>query len=140
MGRRCPIRPGRSGQEPDLLRGCPAIQIRAVNATTFRALREAKDNRADEIAALLSFPENGERPGPAVRPGAMANRLAGILIDTFDYSFKPPLKSAEVTYLIARQRELMVMWAFGGSNEWPLPLIDAAIDDGRGHLQEFWKH
>lgn len=112
--------------------------IRALNATTFRALREAKDDRADEIAALLSFPENGERPGPPVRAGAMANRLAGILIDTFDYSFNAPLKAAEATYLIARQRELMVMWAFGGSNEWPLPRIDAAINDGRKDLQEFW--
>lgn len=112
--------------------------IRATYATVYRALSKVDDPRASSIEELLSFPENGERTGPPVSGGAMTNRLNGILIDTFDYTFTSPLTIQELSYLIEKLRELMVLWAFGGSSTWPRERICAAIAECQKLLEEHW--
>lgn len=101
--------------------------VRAALSMSYRGLTIERDARAAEVERHLSFAENGEVPGPPITTGAMANRLNGLLISTFRREFTRPMSLPVFSYLIAKQRELMIMWAFGGSEVWPRERIDEEL-------------
>ena len=86
----------------------------------------------------LSLPENGRLPGPPVIDQAMANRVAGLLVEQMMSGvYLPALKLPQFSYVIAKLRELSVMWAFGGSTPWPRERIDEAIDAMKVQVADF---
>ncbi|AMU76494.1 Uncharacterised protein [Mycobacteroides abscessus subsp. massiliense] len=100
----------------------------ATIAATYRHLMISGDPRAADVELWLSLPENDGRPGPPVIHQAMTNRLNGLLVEQIRSDvYAPPLKLPQFSYVIAKLRELSVMWAFGGSEAWPRPRIDEQI-------------
>lgn len=101
----------------------------SVIAAAYRVLSVSGDPRADEVQSWLSLPENGGVAGTPVVHQAMANRLGGLLVEQIrSNAYVSPLKLPQFTYVIAKLRELSVMWAFGGSEAWPRERIDGAIE------------
>jgi len=110
----------------------------SVVAAAYRVLAVGGDRRADEVESWLSLPENGQLPGPPVIHQAMANRVAGLLAEQITSDvYVPPLKLPQFSYVIAKLRELSVMWAFGGSTPWPRERIDEAIGVVKVQVADF---
>lgn len=110
----------------------------AAIASAYRALIMGDSPRATEVELWLSLPENGGDPGSPVIHQAMANRLNGLLVEQIrSDGYAPPLKLPQFSYVIAKLRELSVMWAFGGSVTWPRQRIDGAITEIRGQVNDF---
>ncbi|BCI84538.1 hypothetical protein MTY66_61630 (plasmid) [Mycolicibacterium sp. TY66] len=110
----------------------------SVIAAAYRVLMIGGDSRTGEVRSWLSLPANGGAAGPPVVHEAMMNRLNGLLVEQIrsdDYAC--PLKLAELAYVIAKLRELSVMWAFGGSPSWPRERIDDEIAAVKDQLAEF---
>jgi hypothetical protein len=77
---------------------------------------------------LLSFAENGGEPGPVVIREATTRRLNGLLLRRYreaDLTTGSP--AAHIANICAEIRELVTMWALGGSETWTRPTIDAEI-------------
>jgi hypothetical protein len=109
----------------------------AVIAAAYRVLTVAGDPRADEVQSWLSLPENEGVPGPVVVHQAMANRLGGLVVGQIrSDAYTAPLKLPQLSYVIAKLRELSVMWAFGGSTAWPRTRIDGEIDAIRQQVSD----
>lgn len=109
-------------------------------AGAFRVLTQHGDARADEVEQWLSIPQNGGLPGPPVMNKPMINRLGGGVLnyyirDTADY--RAPLRAPQASIVIAKVSELVVMWAFGGSDAWPRPRIDDELEAARRLLVDF---
>lgn len=109
-------------------------------AGAFRVLTQHGDARANEVEQWLSIPQNGGLPGPPVINKAMINRLGGGVLDyyirdTSDY--RAPLRAPQASTMIAKVSELVVMWAFGGSDTWPRTRIDEELDAARRLLGDF---
>lgn len=101
----------------------------SIIAAAYRVLTLAGDRRADEVQSWLSLPENQGAPGPVVVHQAMANRLDGLVVQQIrSDAYTAPLKLPQLSYVIAKLRELSVMWAFGGSDAWPHTRIEDRID------------
>ncbi|MFH5227308.1 hypothetical protein [Antrihabitans spumae] len=113
--------------------------VRAALAVAYRGLTMTRDTRAIEVEQYLSFAENGERPGPPVTSGAMANRLNGSLMATFRREFVSPMTLPVFSYLIEKQRELMIIWSFGGSHVWPRERVDSELAVCADLLQDYFK-
>jgi len=110
----------------------------AVIAAAYRVLTVADDPRAADVELWLSLPENGDLPGAPVVHPAMANRLGGLLVEQIaSDAYAPPLKLPQFSYVIAKLRELSVMWAFGGSPSWPRERIELAIDVVKVQVSDF---
>lgn len=110
----------------------------AVIAAAYRVLTREGDPRAGEVEMWLSLPENGGEPEPPVVHQAMTNRLNGLLVEQIQSdAYAPPLKLPQFSYVIAKLRELSVMWAFGGSAAWPRERIDEAIDAVKDQVADF---
>jgi len=110
----------------------------AVIAAAYRVLTREGDPRATEVELWLSLPENSGAPGPPVVHQAMTNRLNGLLAEQIrSDAYAPPLKLPQFSYVIARLRELSVMWAFGGSAAWPRERIDEAISAVKVQVADF---
>jgi hypothetical protein len=104
----------------------------ATIGAAYRALTLGEDPRATEIEQWLSLPGHG---GPAE---AMRNRLNGLLVEQIrPDAYTPPLKLPQFSYVIARLRELSVMWAFGGSQKWPRERIDEEIAAVKDQVADF---
>jgi hypothetical protein len=109
----------------------------SIIAAAYRVLTGAGDPRADEVESWLSLPENEGVPGPVVVHEAMANRLGGLVVEQIrSESFTAPLKLPQLSYVIAKLRELSVMWAFGGSTAWPRTRITEGIDTVRHQVSD----
>lgn len=110
----------------------------ATIAATHRLLTINGDPRAADVELWLSLPENDGHPGPPVIHTAMTNRLSGLLVEQIRSDvYLPPLKLPQLSYAIAKLRELSVMWAFGGSEAWPRPRIDDEISTIRVQVSDF---
>jgi hypothetical protein len=104
----------------------------ATIAAAYRALTLGRDPRATEVEQWLSLPGHG---GPAE---AMTNRLGGRLVEQIrSDAYARPLKLPQFSYVIARLRELSVMWAFGGSQKWPRERIDEEIAAVKDQVADF---
>lgn len=104
----------------------------ATVAAGYRTLTLVDDSRATEAESWLSLPGHG---GPAE---AMTNRLKGRLAEQIRSDvYAPPLKLPQFSYVIAKLRELSVMWAFGGSETWPRTRIDEQIATVKIQLGDF---
>lgn len=103
----------------------------ATIATSYRVLAMGSDPRADDIEPWLSLPGHGG--------GAQAtNRLNGLLVEQIrSDAYVPPLTLPHFSYVIAKLRELSVMWAFGGSETWPRLRIDQGIAAVKGQVADF---
>lgn len=111
--------------------------LEATIAAAYRALTVGGDLRA-EVELWLSLPENGGVPGPPVVHDAMKNRLNGLLVEQIrSGAYTPPLKLPQFSYVIAKLRELSVMWAFGGSETWPRDRIDEEIAAVMNQVADF---
>lgn len=100
----------------------------ATIAASYRHLTINGDPRAADVELWLSLPENDGHPGLPVIHQAITNRLNGLLVEQIRSDpYAPPLKLPQYSYVIAKLRELSVMWAFGGSEAWPRPRIDGQI-------------
>jgi hypothetical protein len=94
--------------------------------------------RAPTMSAVASLPENGGVPGPPVVHDAMRKRLNGVLVEQIrSDAYVAPLKLPQFSYVIAKLRELSVMWAFGGSETWPRERIDEAIAAVKNQVADF---
>lgn len=110
----------------------------AVIAAAYRVLTIEGDSRATEVELWLSLPENGGLSGPPVVHQAMTNRLSGLLVEQIQPdAYVPPLKLPQLSYVIGKLRELSVMWAFGGSEQWPRDRIDEAIEAVKEQVADF---
>lgn len=68
----------------------------------------------------------------------MRNRLNGLLVEQIrPDAYTPPLKLPQFSYVVARLRELSVMWAFGGSQKWPRERIDEEIAAVKDQVADF---
>lgn len=111
--------------------------VRAIFAATFRYLKKDDSSATADVQSWLSLPENGNQPGPPVITAAMHRRLDGKRLRHFRTDDHPPLKMAQVSYILGRLQELVVMWAFGGSETWPRTRIDDEIKLVGDRLSEF---
>lgn len=111
--------------------------VRAAVAAAFRRLAKEDAAELKTVESWLSLPENGNQPGPLVITDAMRNRLGGNRLREFRSDFEPPLKLPQLSYVIGRLRELVVMWAFGESETWPRTRIDDDINLVGDRLSEF---
>ncbi|SKV07800.1 Uncharacterised protein [Mycobacteroides abscessus subsp. bolletii] len=110
----------------------------ATIAAAYRALVSRNDSRARDVELWLSLPENGGMPGPPVIHQAMTNRLSGLLVNQIrSDTYRPPLTLPQFSYVIAKLRELSVMWAFGGSTSWPRTRIDTATEAIKYQVSDF---
>lgn len=110
----------------------------ATIAAAYRILTVHSDTRAGEVELWLSLPENDGVPAPPIIHQAMTNRLNGLLVEQIrSDTYTPPLKLPQFSYVIAKLRELSVMWAFGGSDSWPRPRIDEEIATVRSQITDF---
>ncbi|MGR6978370.1 hypothetical protein [Mycobacteroides abscessus] len=110
----------------------------ATIAASYRLLTISGDPRATDVELWLSLPENDGHPGPPVIHVAMTNRLNGLLVEQIRSDvYKPPLTLPQFSYVIAKLRELSVMWAFGGSDSWPRTRIDAEITGVQSQVADF---
>ncbi|WP_078311280.1 MULTISPECIES: hypothetical protein [unclassified Mycobacterium] len=110
----------------------------ATIAAVHRLLTIGGDPRAADVELWLSLPENGGHPGPPVIHQAMTNRLNGLLVEQIrSDTYTPPLKLPQFSYVIAKLRELSVMWAFGGSDSWPRTRIDGEIAQVLHQVSDF---
>ncbi|MEX3648843.1 hypothetical protein [Mycolicibacterium porcinum] len=112
----------------------------SVIASGFRVLTTHGDVRADEVEQWLSIPDHGGQPGPPVIDKQMIRRLSGHALkyhirDSIDY--RSPLTQPQTSTMIAKVAELVVMWAFGGSDTWPRTRIDEELDAARQLLGDF---
>jgi hypothetical protein len=104
----------------------------ATISASYRVLSVSGDTRAIDVETWLSLPGHG---GPAE---AMTNRLAGRLLEQIrSDAYTAPVKLPQFSYVIAKLRELSVMWAFGGSTAWPRTRIDEGIDAVRHQVSNF---
>ncbi|OBB10313.1 hypothetical protein A5761_28000 [Mycolicibacterium setense] len=104
----------------------------ATIAAAYRVLTLEADPRAAGVESWLVLPGHG---GPAE---AMTNRLGGRLMEQIRSDvYMPPLKLPQFSYVIAKLRELSVMWAFGGSEKWPRERIDDAIASVKNQVADF---
>lgn len=101
--------------------------VRALNATLYRKLSLGGDGRVVEVERYLSFADNGGKPGPPVFGDAMQNVLRGDLLQHYRTEFESPIPAYLYSHFITRNRVLAVMWAFGGSAEWPRPALEAEL-------------
>jgi hypothetical protein len=109
----------------------------AIIAAAYRVLTVAGDPRADEVQSWLSLPENEGVPGLVVVHQAMTNRLGGLVVEQIrSDAYTAPLKLPQLSYVIAKLRELSVMWAFGGSTAWPRTRIEEEIDAIRQQVSD----
>ena len=109
----------------------------SIIAAAYRVLTVAGDPRAEEVQSWLSLPENKGVPGPVVVHEAMANRLGGLVVEQIrSDAYTAPLKLPQLSYVIAKLRELSVMWAFGGSPAWPRTRITEGIDTVRHQVSD----
>lgn len=109
-------------------------------AGAFRVLRQHGDARADEVEQWLSIPQNGGLPGPPVINKPMTNRLNGGLLDHYlerSVAYRLPLTLPQFAGVISTVSELVVMWAFGGSDTWPRTRIDEELEAARQLLGDF---
>lgn len=110
----------------------------AAIAAAYRLLAIGGDPRADKVQSWLSLPENGGEPGRPVVHQAMTNRLNGLLAEQIrSDAYTLPLKLPQFSYVIAKLRELSVMWAFGCSAAWPRERIDEAIATVQEQVADF---
>lgn len=110
----------------------------ATIAASYRLLTISGDPRAADVELWLSLPENDGHPAPPVIHQAMTNRLNGLIVEQIKSdAYSSPLKLPEFSYVIAKLRELSVMWAFGGSERWPRPEIDEEISRIRQQVADF---
>ncbi len=111
----------------------------AVIAAAFRTLTVGGDIRAEEVGSWLSLPENGGAPGPLVVHGAMTNRLDGLVVEQIrSDAYVAPVTLPQFSYVMAKVRELSVMWAFGGGPAWPRQRIDDGIAAARDQVVDFF--
>ena len=110
----------------------------SIIAATYRVLTVSGDPRVDEVESWLSLPENEGMPGPPVVHQAMVNRLGGLVVEQIrSDAYIPPLKLPQFSYVIAKLRELSVMWAFEGSPAWPRTRIDEEIAAIKNQVADF---
>jgi hypothetical protein len=102
--------------------------IRQAFALAFRRLTLHRSPDARVWEPLLSFAENGGEPGPVVIREATARRLNGLLLRRY---WRADLisgsRGVHVANVCAEIRELVTMWALGGSATWTRPTIDDEI-------------
>lgn len=109
----------------------------SVIAAAYRVLAVGGDSRADELKSWLSLPENGGVPGPVVVHEAIRNRLGGLIVEQIrSDTYTAPLKLPQLSYVIAKLRELSVMWAFGGSTVWPRTRINEGFETVRKQVSD----
>lgn len=109
-------------------------------AGAFRVLMQHGDARANEVEQWLSIPQNGGLSGPPVIDSAVTNRLNGRVLRHYlnrGVDYRVPLTQPQFAGVIARVSELVVMWAFGGSDTWPRTRIDEELDAARQLLGDF---
>ncbi|MBN3511989.1 hypothetical protein JYB55_24470 [Mycolicibacterium septicum] len=112
----------------------------AAIAGAFRVLTQHGDVRANEVEQWLSLPQNGGLSGPPVIDSAVTNRLDGRVLRHYlnrGADYRVPLTQPQFAGVIARVSELVVMWAFGGSDTWPRTRIDEELDAARQLLGDF---
>jgi hypothetical protein len=101
--------------------------IRQMFALAFRRLSLLGSPEAKSWEPLLSFAENGGEPGPVVIREATTRRLAGQLLRQHWRGDPTGVRAAHIANICAEVRELVTMWALGGSAAWPRPKIDEEI-------------
>ncbi|MGA5540611.1 hypothetical protein ACPCIR_02050 [Mycobacterium sp. NPDC051198] len=109
-------------------------------AGAFRVLTQHGDARANELEQWLSIPQNDGLPGPPVINNPMVNRLNGRLLDHYlkrGVDYRVPLRQPQASNVVITVSELAVMWAFGGSDEWPRTRIDEELEAARQLLDGF---
>lgn len=103
----------------------------ATTAAAYRALNLGADPRAAEVQQWLSLTGHGGGTD------AMTNRLNGLVLEQIrSDAYEPPLTLPQFTYVIAKLRELSVMWAFSGSEIWPRERIDESIAVVNGQVAD----
>ncbi|MCV7065590.1 hypothetical protein H7H51_07490 [Mycolicibacterium farcinogenes] len=109
-------------------------------AGAFRVLAQHGDAQANEVEQWLSIPQNGGMPGPPVIDSAVTNRLNGRVLRHYlkrGADYRVPLTQPQLAGVISTVSELVVMWAFGGSDMWPRRRIDEELEAARQLLDAF---
>ncbi len=114
--------------------------VKTTYAAAYRIYaRRNEAEKAEHAWLMMSYPANGERKAEPFASGleALHRRAGGSGLGLSEQYPRPVTTIPKLQHMLGAVREWTVMWAYGGSENWPRERIDADLAEAMRNASAF---